>query len=292
MSADNSTFKGVEDCQGCCRCPTVSNLEVFRKLKPIVCPTHNETSLLSRLHRTYGHISSIGLLKHQIIQLILGPNLNNDLDTAYHLQDFCLQPIHIIAVATTQIDIPLSEFSNRGADIESWVSFARTVIERSNLHQVLSMLSPSFRGIGPAFPLSLTALLFAVLWPNNQYFGFSQNQVQRLAETNLRKWLHVLKRIGIDLVEYGHQELRTLYQSGFEICKTVKVRSTKMGPLFFDDCYVRYYNLISLRIGPNVDDWSMIWGEPTDEFAGDFWNLIEDPVLRIPGSWYETEIEA
>lgn len=186
-------------------------------MKPIVCPTHNETSLLSRLHRTYGHISSIGLLKHQIIQLILGPNLNNDLDTAYHLQDFCLQPIHIIAVATTQIDIPLSEFSNRGADIESWVSFARTVIERSNLHQVLSMLSPSFRGIGPAFPLSLTALLFAVLWPNNQYFGFSQNQVQRLAETNLRKWLHVLKRIGIDLVEYGHQELRTLCQSGFEM---------------------------------------------------------------------------
>ncbi|KAI1095082.1 hypothetical protein F5B19DRAFT_443289 [Rostrohypoxylon terebratum] len=156
---------------------------------------------------------------------------------------------------------------------------------------MLDMLSPTFRGIGPALPLSLTPLLCAVLWPNDQYFGLSQHRVEYLAQKNLQKWLHILKRIGVDLVEYGYEELRILRLSGFGICKTVKVHYSKTRIQIPDNPYVRYYGLVSLRIGPNVEDWGMIWGEPTDEFAGDFWNIVEDPVLRIPGSWYETERE-
>ncbi|RYP07837.1 hypothetical protein DL765_008990 [Monosporascus sp. GIB2] len=39
------------------------------------------------------------------------------------------------------------------------------------------------------------------------------------------------------------------------------------------------------KYGPEPEDWDVYWSEPTDEFAGDFWELVENPPLQVPGAW-------
>lgn len=45
--------------------------------------------------------------------------------------------------------------------------------------------------------------------------------------------------------------------------------------------------LASFKYGPRPEDWHLIWGVDSDEFAGEFWDLIENPPLRIPGGWVD-----
>lgn len=45
--------------------------------------------------------------------------------------------------------------------------------------------------------------------------------------------------------------------------------------------------LIGFKYGPEPEDWDIYWDEPTDMFAGEFWELIENPPPQIPGAWEE-----
>jgi len=52
--------------------------------------------------------------------------------------------------------------------------------------------------------------------------------------------------------------------------------------------------LKSMRYGPSADDWDLTWETCEEEFAGYFWNHIEDQLHReearrysVPGSWVE-----
>jgi hypothetical protein len=57
--------------------------------------------------------------------------------------------------------------------------------------------------------------------------------------------------------------------------------------------------LINLHYGARPGDWIFWLSEQTDEYAGDFWSMIEDPleldeedrpmVLKMPGSWNYAE---
>lgn len=48
--------------------------------------------------------------------------------------------------------------------------------------------------------------------------------------------------------------------------------------------------LINFRYLPDPVDRRLWWSDPTDEFAGEFWKLVEssllgDPELHMPGAW-------
>jgi len=57
--------------------------------------------------------------------------------------------------------------------------------------------------------------------------------------------------------------------------------------------------MINFRYGTRPADWIFWLSEPTDQFAGDFWSLIEDQIkleaeqfptaLSMPGSWNNAE---
>ncbi|KAF9878468.1 hypothetical protein CkaCkLH20_03960 [Colletotrichum karsti] len=35
----------------------------------------------------------------------------------------------------------------------------------------------------------------------------------------------------------------------------------------------------------SCQDWKLIWDPATEEFARDFWQLVENPKLHVPGEW-------
>lgn len=101
----------------------------------------------------------------------------------------------------------------------------------------------------------------------------------------MQMWLNILEECGVDLLEYGRQEMQRLMDQDigweFRISRDV----------WHERPFMRTQNgefevrLISLEYGSQPGDWKLWWSEPTDGLVGDFWREIEPESLRIPGSW-------
>lgn len=99
----------------------------------------------------------------------------------------------------------------------------------------------------------------------------------------LRTWLADLNHSCVDLEEYGRRELALS-----RLRNTYPAWTEKHGSVMRFSSY-----------GPAVEDWHFLALEPTDQFAGIFWELVEkqtrlgedsEPELDlsemdIPGSW-------
>ena len=125
--------------------------------------------------------------------------------------------------------------------------------------------------------------------------GFlTHNDKAGLPEQPHRHWLQSLKRAGADLVEYGQLESRNLKSS--KIWVTYVKYDVDGG-----DYTLRHHlklSIVSLVYGPEPEDWHIWFSWPLDEWAGDFWFLVENPELfetpeqlDIPGAWQSEESE-
>ncbi|KAI1205285.1 uncharacterized protein F4807DRAFT_443459 [Annulohypoxylon truncatum] len=279
--------RDFEDCRDRCRCILMSDVETFQKLRAITCPAHDMTPLSTRLWQARNFVMVVSPLKFEVFRQILSPDLNEDLAAVCGFEcNGWPSLIHITAMAISGLDIPLNEPQQwLGDEIESWIDFTRSVVQRSNLHlDTIQWLRDVWGG---QHWVPLTPLVYMILWRpfTIRVTHIRRGQFENIVRTGLRRWLLILKRTGRDLIEYGREETRMLLTSRFE-SRTICYPKYLLG----DPSFV--YNLISFQFGPNVDDWNILWNEPTDEFAGDFWNLIEGPIIHIPGAWYDSDIEA
>ncbi|KAF4626124.1 hypothetical protein G7Y89_g12034 [Cudoniella acicularis] len=94
----------------------------------------------------------------------------------------------------------------------------------------------------------------------------------------LHAWLETLQTSGVDLEEYGKIEIQVQKES-----------SAKDIPLFSGLSYawqeVGHLRLIAMDIGLNPRDWKFWFSDPTDQFVGEFWDMIEHPERSMPGAW-------
>jgi hypothetical protein len=107
------------------------------------------------------------------------------------------------------------------------------------------------------------------------YFQYQHNK----GEEALLAWLQTLQGFGIDLERYGKTERKLFYQESsswrnLELCM----------PGRDEVCPLR---LVGLQVGPKPEDWKVWLSEPSDEFAGEFWDMLEHPERTIPGAWDE-----
>ncbi|KPM35107.1 hypothetical protein AK830_g11469 [Neonectria ditissima] len=108
----------------------------------------------------------------------------------------------------------------------------------------------------------------------------------------LRKWLEDLFIVGVDLDEYGKAEKNVLDDiSPYERRLDPHSGSQSWRTLVLKDS-IEYYKMLDLRVqtftyGTTPKDWTFVWDYPTVEFAAEFWELIENPPLQIPGSWVD-----
>jgi hypothetical protein len=112
---------------------------------------------------------------------------------------------------------------------------------------------------------------------NRQYCNSFRHPHRKGAEA-LPTWLQTLREFGIDLERYGKIEQKLFYQ------KDWPARDIKLSDLFHGR-EVYTLHLIGLNVGPEPKDWKIWVSEPCDEFAGDFWDMLEHPERTIPGAW-------
>ncbi|KAJ5546625.1 hypothetical protein N7494_004210 [Penicillium frequentans] len=96
----------------------------------------------------------------------------------------------------------------------------------------------------------------------------------------IQVWLHELKSAGIDLIRYGETEKRlwaegTLWREidGWNIAEQASDMQ----------------RVIGFSYGSSPEDWNMWLAEASDDFVGQFWEIIERPVEVMPGAWPDKE---
>lgn len=114
-------------------------------------------------------------------------------------------------------------------------------------------------------------------WP----WGQIESKLHVVSEV-LSVILLALKDAGRELLEYGSKE-KQLQHRGL-VDTDFSVLRVRRGLSQWDTSTIR---LIGFDYGPEPEDWRLWWSEPTDEFAGEFWHMIENPWERIPGAWID-----
>ncbi|KAJ0315255.1 hypothetical protein COL5a_012048 [Colletotrichum fioriniae] len=125
----------------------------------------------------------------------------------------------------------------------------------------------------------------------------------------LRQWLRAIRDAGIDLLQYGIDEMRTLdsataadLRGAFGAEAIVASRRHVRNPLkrreswmtvadrehSRNDLYWIPVRVIGLSYGSRLDDWRLWWAPEFEVFAADFWALVDRPRPVMPGSWVES----
>ncbi|KID88698.1 Ankyrin repeat-containing domain protein [Metarhizium guizhouense ARSEF 977] len=98
---------------------------------------------------------------------------------------------------------------------------------------------------------------------------------------NVRSLLDDVSRGGIRLEEYGRVEFSLFTNNDF--ARTRRCRAV-MG---YNHEAVGGPYLVSLQYGSRPEDWRFVWDNLVEEFAGEFWEMLEIQPLNMPGAWVD-----
>jgi hypothetical protein len=143
---------------------------------------------------------------------------------------------------------------------EEWFIMFREMLENGlHIQQVMDGLT------------LLHAFLFGCLQLSEPHQGSFMNKCNEA----LRALLRDLQGAGVNLKEFGEREELILKDQlgGIDFRTSGTLR-----------CFV--IRLIGFSYGPGPDDWCLWVSEPSDEFVGDFWAMI-DRRMEMPGRWSE-----
>lgn len=94
-------------------------------------------------------------------------------------------------------------------------------------------------------------------------------------------WLETLQTSGVDLEEYGKIENMVQKESFMRLIPLCSITSG------YGLEIVSFLRLIAMEVGPNSQDWKFWFSDPTDDFVGEFWDMVEHPERSMPGAWDE-----
>lgn len=97
------------------------------------------------------------------------------------------------------------------------------------------------------------------------------------AQEGLKHYISELVLSGIDMATVIDIERKVLARRGEESAPRK----------IFNYGLYRWYKFIAINYGPKVDDWYLWLSNPLDEWAGEFWDMIDHPERTIPGAWEE-----
>ena len=103
------------------------------------------------------------------------------------------------------------------------------------------------------------------------------------ATTILRAWVTELEEAGVNLLEYGELEHGILIKNPTPY-EAMKWTWSTIPKIWRARC-----RIISFSYAREISGWSIWFSWPLDEWAGEFWNWVENPELFMPGSWVDDD---
>lgn len=283
-----------------CSCPVVRDWQHFQVLQPHLCPNHYEASLLARINRTtYAEYSD-----PDMVRFVVGLE---QLVDVHGTLPYTHQAALLHAIAKTIGGLSGPDLTYYQPRLKLYWPVALEIISKvDKLHAWHGsfLLKPS------ETPLLRVGLRSASDSVDNAIFvGLTRRHIESQNRSALSNWLRLLRQSGVDLVAYGQKENQLLRngrdRDGRRIDRSCRGRcrprkAVTWVELLKDDrvrpAHIWNYRsrLLGFKIGPEVDDWDMWMTEPTDRFAGDFWNLVENSSAlecHIPGAWVDDDTD-
>lgn len=152
-----------------------------------------------------------------------------------------------------------------------------TILGAHSPLRLLSEPNPQTRAITPLYK----GLMFMQFMKPFHRSRKSQSKCDRECRARLQQWLRALSIGGVDLEQYGRQEVAVLRRF-----------ITKYEGFYF---YVRvggilYYpvELVQIDFGPKPEDWNLHWEYGHVEYAREFWQRVEfEFAAKMPGTWID-----
>ncbi|KAK8040187.1 hypothetical protein PG993_008598 [Apiospora rasikravindrae] len=272
------------------------NWDLFRRLRPLSCPDHLQTPMGSRLDRMFALQSP----DVRVIKDMIGPSWGEEADWICNASERSGVSDHPL-IHTMAKNVAYHIFPHPGVqDAESSTladsSELATEVNRrtDDIHVLRAIGTETTSFTRGHIPIGLgSPLVHLVLELQRRCWSeVRRTKVERLTRTGLLHWVRITKEAGIDVFTYGQEENETLMQP--RMARTIYLwhssqpRSTQDDPgSWYSVHYQLRWYLYGFKIGPELEDWQVLWNEPTDDFLEDFWALVEDRPPDIPGSWVE-----
>lgn len=105
----------------------------------------------------------------------------------------------------------------------------------------------------------------------------------RMIETT-RMWLEDVRLSGLNLSAYGRQELKL-----YKLNNRNQIWRWNILSLGEEAVYPSGPQLVSFKYDPQPEEWHFEWDLAVEEYVGDFWNMVDNPPLHIPGGWTDDD---
>lgn len=250
-----------------CYCPHVRTVATLRRLKPLFCPRHQETTLESRLSRAHLCLSTTGTDFFPILQEYINPEWSTDPELVCNL-DTDVTLLHILALG-------LGETTRNKSERQ----FLTEAIRRTkNLHPCNAVIHTP---LGSVFQNASRHILSVPSFRRRCDVCISRRKrgsFENCLETAVSFWLHILEDAGVDINQYGQRELH-LFQNN----RQWEWSSQEYLPLtiLWATIWPISFEIVS------ANNFHFYWQEGTDKYAGEFWRFVDEPGLNIPGSWVD-----
>lgn len=125
----------------------------------------------------------------------------------------------------------------------------------------------------------ISFVLGAAAWITKRNVKFDET-----IEWAIKGWLSLLKSCDVNLIRYGRRERKALRKNhglmGTRLDQLVQDGGSPWGGH-------GSLKLKDIKYAKSPEDWSLVWYLDMEEFAGEFWQMAEEPRFQVPGAWVD-----
>lgn len=238
----------------------------FEQFQPVVQPDFYALPLVERASTHLSQISDTNLFRRI---------LNRDgIIRKEDIIELESSNVSLLSIAMRSLDNTL----RRSHSQPEWNQLLRELILLTDDHSVYSKDFKFNSKTGWEDSVPQGTALWACIYFTYVYGWHSgkRNSPVRHIQKRVFSWLKMLRECNVDLLSYGQREHEIIFGGAR---KRHEIRVWNKGSWMWT----------GFAWGPNPEDWTIHLDRVVERFVGDFWHMVDNPYLHVPGAWVDDD---
>ncbi|KAH8590159.1 hypothetical protein B0O99DRAFT_691812 [Bisporella sp. PMI_857] len=263
----------------------ISSTEIFKEIQPLLWPRHYGLLIIDRLNYFEFDVSKYfgrSYPKAQAFRYILREDGVLREEDVVELQRQGINLLNLVAYCR----------SCWSMNIEGSLGWRKLCREIILITPDLSYNQATVQLLPQSLFQSLSGTPLVLVMLGSRWLYCSVTRLIRSLKLRLRLWLEDLHACGVDLQKYGHAEKEKFTANGLFGNRWFGNRlsiESQRDPNWVMACSNVKVKLIDFDVGLRPEDWVFHWDMDAERYAHQFWGLIENPQIQIPGSWVDDD---